>query len=95
MAITSVNVPGFLPGSGFSTQHADGLLELVAGFAPTEDRPILQPVRAVNMVNPGTFTVNNTNFTVEFTETTTTTVDVYEVPDEDADLDLVFAFDDE
>ena len=25
VAITSVNVPGFLPGAGFSAQHADGL----------------------------------------------------------------------
>jgi hypothetical protein len=42
VAITSVNVPGFLPGAGFSAQHEDGLLELVAGFVPPQEQTKLQ-----------------------------------------------------
>jgi hypothetical protein len=35
VAIVSVNVPGYLPGAGYSAQYDDEGLELVAGFVPT------------------------------------------------------------
>jgi hypothetical protein len=47
VAIVSVNVPGYMPGAGFSHQHTDGQLELVAGFVPFRDKPTEETVEVV------------------------------------------------